>query len=374
MGKHLVLVGGGHAHMTVMIKLAEFVARGHNVTLISSSPLHYYSGMGPGMLSMIYRPEEIRFNVQKMVQDRGATFVEDSVVRVDPEQRLLKLASGGEIGYDVVSFNVGSFVPQNLPMGSTENIFPVKPIINLLEAQRRILDSLSQGKPRIVVMGGGAAGLEVTGNIWRLVHRNGGEARITLFAGRRLMHRFPEKVRYLAIRSLESRHIEVVEGKHVRGIEGNSAHLEGEESVSFDMAFLALGVRPPSLLEESGFPTGSDGGLLVNDFLQSVAFPEVFGGGDCICLQSRPLDKVGVYAVRQNPVLYNNLMAALEDGTMQPFIPGDAYLLIFNLGDGKGIYVKNDWVWGGRLAFHLKDFIDRRFMRKFQISGERHAR
>lgn len=370
MGRRLVLVGGGHAHMTTMLKLADFVERGHTVTLINSSPLHYYSGMGPGMLSMSYRPEEIRFHVRKMVEDRGAAFVEGSVVRVDPEQRRLMLASGDQISYDVVSFNIGSVVPQDVSAGSSENIFPVKPIINLLGAQKRILDRLNQEKLRILVVGGGAAGVEITGNTWRLIHSKGGTAHITLLAGRKLMPRFPEKVRRLALKSLGARAIEVLEGLHVERIESGRAYLGGERTLSFDMAFLALGVKPPGVLKDSGLPTGGDGGLLVNDFLQSVAFPEVFGGGDCIWFKSSPLDKVGVYAVRQNPILYNNLMAALENGTMQPFVPGGAYLLIFNLGDGKGIYVKKNRAWGGRLAFKLKDYIDRRFMRKFQVSGE----
>jgi NADH dehydrogenase FAD-containing subunit len=42
-----------------------------------------------------------------------------------------------------------------------------------------------------------------------------------------------------------------------------------------------------------------------------VAYPEIFGGGDCISFEKKPLDKVGVYAVRQNPILYTNLLAAL---------------------------------------------------------------
>ena len=56
---------------------------------------------------------------------------------------------------------------------------------------------------------------------------------------------------------------------------------------------------------------GPDGGLRVNEYLQSVDHPEVFGGGDCIYFEDRPMDKVGVYAVRENPVLYHNLKAAL---------------------------------------------------------------
>jgi NADH dehydrogenase FAD-containing subunit len=82
------------------------------------------------------------------------------------------------------------------------------------------------------------------------------------------------------------------------------------------------------------------------------------------------LDKVGVYAVRQNPVLHHNLMAALEDRSLQVFQPQDIYLLIYNLGDNTGIFYRGNWMWKGRLVFHLKDYIDRKFMRKFQVSGE----
>ena len=105
-------------------------------------------------------------------------------------------------------------------------------------------------------------------------------------------------------------------------------------------------------------------------YLQSVAHPEIFGGGDCIRFEKQPLDKVGVYAVRQNPILYHNLMAALERGNLQAFRPQNRYLLIYNLGNGTGIFYRGRWVLKGRLIFYLKDYIDRKFMRNFQVSGE----
>jgi hypothetical protein len=40
------------------------------------------------------------------------------------------------------------------------------------------------------------------------------------------------------------------------------------------------------------------------------------------------------------------------------------------MGDGTGIFWKKELVLSGRLVFLFKDFIDRRFMRKFQVSGE----
>ena len=129
---------------------------------------------------------------------------------------------------------------------------------------------------------------------------------------------------------------------------------------------MALGVVPSPIFNESGLPTGPDGGLRVNRFLQCTAYPEIFGGGDCIYFEDCPLDKVGVYAVRQNPVLFHNLQSALDGAAMQPFDPGGDYLLIFNLGEGEGVFHKQWLTFGGRPAFILKDIIDRRFMKKFQ--------
>jgi NADH dehydrogenase FAD-containing subunit len=154
--------------------------------------------------------------------------------------------------------------------------------------------------------------VEISGNLWRLVTQNRGSLNLTLVAGRRLMPAFPDKVRNLALASFQRRGIRVLEGVHLKEIQDGRALLSDGGELPFDFLFLALGVRPPGLFQDSGLPTGPDGGLLVNEFLQSVAHPEMFGGGDCISFQPQPLDKVGVYAVRQNPVLRDNLLAALE--------------------------------------------------------------
>ena len=371
MGKHLVLIGAGHAHLTCLKSLRDFAARGHQVTVIGPGTHHYYSGMGPGMLGQTYRPQEIRFNSQKMAEAGGARFVRDLVSRVEPFKRQLVLASGEEISYNVVSFNIGSGIPTaGVTIGETTNVFTVKPIEQLLCAQKSILEQLGQKSPELVVVGGGPAGVEIAGNLQRLVRQNKGTASITLVAGRRLMAGLPDTVRQRVLTSFQRRDIGVIEGAHLTEVEAGKVSLTDGRKLAFDFLFLALGVKPPRLFQDSGLPTGPDGGLLVNEFLQSVAHPDMFGGGDCIHFQPQPLDKVGVYAVRQNPLLRDNLLAALAGGTLKPFQPGGAYLLIFNTGDQRGIFQKKNLVFDGRLAFWLKDYIDRRFMRKFQISGE----
>ncbi len=367
MGKHLVLVGGGHAHMVTLANLHKFVEKGHNVSVIGPSAYHYYSGMGPGMLGKIYTPDAIRFATKHVVEKQGGTFVLGKAARVDPDEKTVFLESGETVSYDVLSFNAGSYVPATNVKDDVKDIYFVKPIEKLIDARARILDLVSQKKIVISIIGGGPSSAEIAGNTWGLT-RDFGEnmSEIRIFAGKKFMSRFPDNVRRKVIGSLIKRGVEILEQGYVKEIKTRHITLESGKSYNTDIIFLAIGVKPSPIFEESGLPTGQDGGLLVNKYLQSTEYPEIFGGGDCIYFKDRPLDKVGVYAVRENPVLYHNLMAAVEGTDLMPFDPGGDYLLIFNMGDGTGVLRKRWLLFGGRPAFIIKDYIDRKFMKKFQ--------
>ena len=366
MGKQLVLLGGGHAHMVTLSNINRLRDQGHEVTVVQPDEHHYYSGMGPGMLSRIYAPEEIRFATRQVVEKQGAGFIQARAVAIQPRERKVRLDNGRDVAYDVLSCNVGSCVPE-IEGQETGVCFSVKPIASLLLAQQRVVQLAGQGPVRLGVVGGGPAALEVAGNLHRLVQDAGGrQARIKVFAGRKFLSRLQEPIRRLAARNFARRGIEVVEQGYVRRLGPNQVELDNGQTFGSDATLLALGVRPSSLFGDSGMQTGPDGGLPVNEYLQNPDFPEIFGGGDCIFFQKQPLDKVGVYAVRQNPILAHNLEAALNQTRLKAFQPGGDYLLIYNLGDGTGILHKGRMTFGGRPAFWIKDWIDRKFMKRFQ--------
>ena len=366
MQKHLVLVGGGHAHMVTLKNLQSFIEKGHRVTVIGPSKYHYYSGMGPGMLGKTYTPDDVRFSTEHVVTNHGGTFILDKVITIDPANRTVFLESGDTLDYDVLSCNAGSYVPWDQVTGEHSDIFSVKPIETLLEAQARILELISRKKITVGIVGGGPSSLEIAGNIWQLAKDYGKfMPTITIFAGSRLMSRFPERIRNMAYSSLRKRGVEIIEQDYSKEVQTGRITLESGAIHEADIIFLAIGVKPSTIFKDSGLPTGPDGGLLVNKYLQCTEHPEIFGGGDCIYFQDHPLDKVGVYAVRENPVLYHNLMATLEGDELHPFDPGGSYLLIFNTGGGKGILGKNSLIFSGRLAFMIKDYIDRKFMKEF---------
>lgn len=366
MGKHLVFIGAGHAHLTAITNLDKYTAQGHNVTVISAGAFHYYSGMGPGMLSGHYTPEETRFNVKSMTESRGARFVEDVALSVDPEKREIRLVSGDTVLYDVLSFNTGSEIHTGPVDTSFDNVFKVKPIENLLAARHRIIGDLEKGPVKVVVIGGGPAGIEMTNNALDIGNHTGNQIHVTLVARGKILHRFPPGVRKKAMRYMLSKGISVLENAAVESNTHDIVTLEDRREIPYDVAFIATGTKPSDIFSRSGIPTGGDGGLLVNQYLQSVKYPQLFGGGDCISFQPRPIDKVGVYAVRQNPILLENLGAALSGGELKPFSPQDIYLLIFNMGRQTAIFNRTWLTFGGRLAFKLKDRIDRKFMTYFK--------
>ncbi|MCP5116152.1 MAG: FAD-dependent oxidoreductase, partial [bacterium] len=160
-GKHLILVGAGHAHLTTIKSVELFTAEGFRVTVVNPGTYQYYSGMGPGLLSGYYHPGETRFNVAAMSEAHGAAFVQNSVVRIDAANRRLHLSGGAEMEYDVASFGVGSEIG-TAPMDATpSNIVTVKPVEHLFELRCRVRADLRDRPVRVVVVGGGAAGVEL---------------------------------------------------------------------------------------------------------------------------------------------------------------------------------------------------------------------
>ncbi len=368
---HLVLIGAGHAHLTVMKETAAFIGRGHRVTVVSDGALQYYSGMGPGLLSGRYRPARTRFDVATMVNERGGRFLDDHVTQIDPHRRRLELASGRHVTYDVLSLNTGSHVPFPTPEDTAIHVYPAKPVEIFMEARSDIAIRLGKGALKIVVVGGGPAGVEIAANARALVRRLRGQATITLVTRGSLLAQFIPAVRRKALSKLKRLGIQVMEKAPLSAIDDQTLVLTNGRKVACDTLFAAVGTRPSPLIRSAGLAVDESGGLLVNHHLQSVSHPRVFGGGDCIAFQPRPLARVGVYAVRQNPVLFHNLGAALEGGGLEKFVPQRDYLLILNMGDGTGILNRGRLTFGGFPAFWLKHYIDDRFMRRFQLSNER---
>lgn len=368
---HLVLAGAGHAHLATLAALSDFIRRGHRVTVVSPEPAHAYTGMGPGVLGGRYRPEQALLPVERLTLAGGGEFRRDRVTAIDPARRRLVLASGDDLAFDILSCNLGSEVPLPAGLAPGAQLVPVKPVANLALARRNLLALPGEAPLRLAVVGGGPAGVEIAGNLAALLEQSGRGGGVTLIAGARLLAAFPARARQLVLANFAARGVDVREGVRLTGVTDGGLSLDDGTRPAADAIFLALGIRPPALLAAAGLPVGADGGLLVDATLQAVDHPGIFGGGDCIAFAPRLLPKVGVHAVRQGEVLRRNLLAALAGRPLTRYRPQRHCLLIFNLGDGSAVLQRAGCVAAGRWAMHTKEWLDLRFVRRWQrVAGE----
>ena len=371
--RRAVLLGAGHAHLDAIRHARSFTSRGFELVVVAPGPF-WYSGLATGMLGGAYSPEEDQVDVARLVERGGGRFIRDTVQTIDPSRRTVILNSGPPLEYDVVSFNLGSEVPLSAVPGLAERATPVKPIENLSRLHDKVISRVGNAAvehpQRIVVVGGGATACEVAANLCGLVARSGTQATITLLArDERLMGSWPEHASAIMYESLRGRGVTILLGSSAARVEEGAVFTTGGESIAYDLLVAAHGLVPPPLIRATGLPTDQQGGLLVDEHLRSVADPAVFGGGDCIALLGHDLARVGVHGVRQGPILRRNLIAALQGrprGEFRAFHPQRRFLQILNLGDGTGLAARGRWVWHGKLALMLKDWIDRRFLATYR--------
>lgn len=363
MSPRLVFAGGGHAHLHPLKRTADLVASGHEVVLVDPSPHLFYSGMATGVISGAYSPREHRLDIRRLVLAGGGKYIEGAVERVVPKERVLLLSEGGEVPYDAVSFCLGSETKDAGLDAKSVPYLPVKPVENLLKLREAILNGEASN---LLIVGGGPAGCEVAANAAVLTK----EGSITLVeAGPEILPFAPKRARRRMADHLRSVGVTVLPSRKPAFFEPGFAALDDGRKLPADLVVAATGVSPPEVFARSGLLTADDGAMWVDHYLRSPGDGRIFGGGDSVSFRGGPLPRFGVYAVRQGPVLFHNLRAALAGEPLRPFEPQKAFLYILNLGNGTGLAVYGPLVWQGRSAMRLKDCIDRKFVNSFQRSA-----
>ena len=387
---HLILVGAGHVHLGLFARLSRITDLGHRVTVISRSESYCYSGMAPGVLGGQYSGSDITLNIQDIVQRTGVRFLPRSVVHINPSHRILTLDDASEESYDIVSFNIGSHIPIEGMDLDSDMVVPAKPILNFLSIRDRIENGFADGKRlRVVIAGGGPAGLEISANLAQLAKERGGELSISLVSTTPVMSILPWHAARCAAKALKQSGIRLMEGYRLESATNGVARIsettskthgpvEGEGrteiggsaqiEIPAHLVILATGVKPEQLFRESGLPVAADGALLVNAYLQCPEYPEIFGGGDCVSPLSGTFPRIGVVACRQNPIITRNLIAALSKRHLSEFRRRRHYLQIFKLTGQTALMAMGRLWFKGPLAFRIKDAIDRRFIRRLRRS------
>ncbi|MCB1884575.1 MAG: FAD-dependent oxidoreductase [Geminicoccaceae bacterium] len=370
--KDAVLVGGGHAHVIVLRRFIEKPCPGLRLTLVSDEVEAPYSGMLPGLVAGHYAFDEAHIHLRPLAARAGARFVEARVDGLDLDAGQVRLRGRAPIAFDLLSINVGSTPGMDGVPGAREHALPVKPVPAFLARWERLLERAagSRSPLRLLVVGGGAGGVELALSAqYALERRAGADPDLRLVTGGdAILPGHGAGARRILGRILGERGVRVETGRRVVAVEPGLARCGDGGTIPFDALFWVTGASAPAWLRRTGLALDAKGFIRVDWTLRSISDARVFAAGDVASVEGEPRPKSGVFAVRQGPLLADNLRRAARGRDLRRKVPQRRFLNLIGTGDEgaiasyAGLAVEGSWVW------RLKRWIDRRFVRRFNAS------
>ena len=357
----IVLLGAGHAHLEVLRRFALRPEPGVRLTLIGREPETPYSGMLPGLLRGEYTHHQAHIDLAPLAAMAKARLILAEATAFDPAARTVTLADRPEVGFDVLSVDVGG--APAVPPGSG---IGVKPIGRFLDQLTRLEAELPEAS-RIAIVGGGAAGSELA---LALAVRFAARFRLILVcAAAEPIAEAPAAARRAVRQALVDAGVELVCGVAAMGLEAGRLVLSDGSSLDVATVMWATGVEGPAFLVASGVACDRAGCVRVTADLSSVSHPFIFAAGDCASLEGGRRPKAGVWAVRAGAPLAENLRRAATGRPLERWRPQRDALAILGLGHGRAVAWRNGISVQGRKIFWLKDRIDRSWMRAYSDPG-----
>ncbi len=341
---------------------------GVRVTLINPHPTAAYSGMLPGFVAGHYSREALGIDLVRLARFANARLIIGRATGIDTANRVVTLDNGRALQYHIASLDVG--VTSDLPElpGFSAHGIPAKPLDGLARAWADFRKAVVAGAahPKAAVIGGGVAGVELALAMAHSLRAHGQfNVEVSLIERFNILNTLSKPARSALLRKLTDFSISVIENAEIVALEKGFVRVADGRSIAAEFIVGAASARPQDWLGETGIDV-AQGFVNVDKSLRSTNVAEVFAVGDCARMGHVPRPKAGVFAVRQAPVLYANLRAALSGGAMQKFRPQKQYLRLISLGKKSALADK----WGMRLSgasvWRLKDRIDRKFMDQFQ--------
>lgn len=360
--RDILLIGGGHTHALVLRKWGMSPLAGARLTVINPGPTAPYSGMLPGFVAGHYSRDDLDIDLVKLSRFAGARVILGAVDGINLDAGAVQVAGRPPIGFDVCSIDIGiTSVMPDLP-GFSEHGVPVKPLGPFSRHWDRFLRG--EGPAQVVILGAGVAGAELAmamAHALRMRERFGAVHLIDRGQALSVLH---GRARQALLNALTKQGVTLWENTDVIEVSDNAVTLGDGQEIAAGFVTGAAGAMAYGWLQETDLEL-SDGFVAVDANLRS-SDPRVFAVGDCAHLSQSPRPKAGVFAVRQAPVLFENLRATASGQALKTYRPQKDYLKLISLGDKSALAEKSGVPISGSLMWRWKDQIDQKFMHQFK--------
>lgn len=374
--RDIVLVGGGHSHVGVLRRFGMQPLPGVRLTLICTDVHTPYSGMLPGYVAGHYDYDAVHIDLSRLAVFAGARLYRDEVIGLDRVGRKVLCRSRPPVSYDVLSINTGATPQLQGVPGAAKHAVAVKPITRFNERWLALLERVQRhpGKTTVAVVGAGAGGVELLlamqfrlRKVLSAQGRNPDELVFHLFTDSACIlptHNPGVRGRFDAV--LAERQVVVHRHAAVTQVLPGRLQTASCEVVEADEIVWVTRAGGAAWLKGTGLALDLEGFIQVADTLQSVSDPAIFAAGDVASMVNHPLEKAGVFAVRQGKPLAENLRRSVQGRRLKPYHPQRSWLALISTGDQNAVASRGRLGFGGAWVWRWKDWIDRRFMRRFQ--------
>jgi len=369
--------------------------------------------MLPGLIAGHYTEAEVHVDLARLCSWANVRFIEQRVSSINLESKTLNVGLGPNgsadvkntrpaIGFDVLSLDTGS-TPELSVKGAQSFSVPVKPVHGFFQRWQSILARLQtqshqsqtsiaatdssqvgitafQPEPlrsaklfSIGVVGSGAGGFELV-MAMRYALSDEVASCHWIIRGERAIKERPEKVSEKALTAAKNAGVVIHMAFDVVEVRTGSIHARDGRSLSLNETVWCAAARAPAWPREAGFSVDKRGFVLTNAHLQSISAEFVFATGDIGTQQETPSDKAGVFAVRQAPVLFQNIRRYLLGNKLKVYRPQTDFVSLMATGDKSAIGNRGFITAQGAWVWRVKDFIDQKFMNQFRLLPEMRAR
>lgn len=369
----LLGVGHTHAHLLAMWRMRPLPDV--RLTCVSLHPTATYSGMLSGVLAGQYEPGAMEIDLVRLCAAVGARLILGETEGLDVARQRLLMRGRPAVPFDLLSVGIGS-IPSfdGVTVDDGAPVVAAKPMQTLLA---RLDERLAQATAarggatlRVVVVGGGAAGVELALCLPHFVRRRAGanvSIDTTLISGRGDVLQDGLPTTAVRARAALRRHgVAMDDHRRVVRVSPTAVHCDDGPPLPADLVLWVTGAVADPLLRRLGLPTDDRGFLLTDATLRSTSGAQVFAVGDTGTIEHETLPKAGLHAVRHGPILWRNLPRALAGAALESYVPQRSFLKLLNTGDGGAIGEWRGISFQGRWAWHVKDHIDTSFVARYQ--------
>ena len=298
----VLIVGGGFAGLACALALD---ARRFAVTVVDARRHFEFIPNIHELISGVKRAGDLRLPLGSLLRDRGHRYALGEVIAVDQETRSVNLADGRSLEADFLVIATGSADADYGISGVHRHALPLKSVADGQAIAARLKKLRRGAQPaRIVVVGGGLAGIEALGEVLRHCDAQLPEVHL-VEAQERLLPGGPVNAsRYLA-RECAKLGVTLHLGDPVARITAKTVTLESGQRLRSDATIWTGGPAPPPVLATSGI--GAEAGwVAVEADLRVPGHPGVFVAGDS-AQPPRPLSRQAYFALDMGAAVADNI-------------------------------------------------------------------